>query len=155
MTLTALSPDDPPARRGPTLCGSYCWLCWHTHSPEGDYRRCRCNHPLTHHAKESRMTVLSCIRRALHSLYDARPGTCWACRKPWPCATRRRLDKGKPQAGMRHWCAVANYRPRSRRPLHFRPPVARAGLILAPRPETYTHVCRGCRSDEIAAEETA
>lgn len=39
------------------------------------------------------MTALTRIRRALHSLYDARPGTCWACRKPWPCPTRRKLDE--------------------------------------------------------------
>jgi len=35
-------------------CGSYCWACWHTHSPGGDCRRCRCDHPLTHpHAEEA------------------------------------------------------------------------------------------------------
>jgi len=51
---TALSPAVPRENQPPTRpCGSYCWACWHTHSPGGDCRRCRCNHPLTHHAKES------------------------------------------------------------------------------------------------------
>lgn len=33
------------------------------------------------------------IRLHIHQLYDAAPGKCWACRKPWPCATYKAAQR--------------------------------------------------------------
>jgi hypothetical protein len=44
------------------------------------------------------VAILTRVRLRLHQLYDARPGVCWACRKPWPCPTYRRVSDTDPQA---------------------------------------------------------